>query len=57
MRLHNYVMSSSTDGKEHFFDEPITEIKFILRLVLLSPGGSPVPMWESGVADGEVPMF
>jgi hypothetical protein len=46
------IMSSSTDDKEHFFDDPITEIKFILRLGFLSPGGSPVPMWENGVAGG-----
>jgi len=51
------IMSSSTDDKEHFFGEPITEIKFILQLVFLSPEGSPVSSWENEVAGGEMPVL
>ena len=31
MRLYNYMLSSSTDGKGLFFDGPITEIKFMMK--------------------------
>lgn len=31
MRIYIYTMSSSPDGEGLFFDEPITEIKFMMK--------------------------
>ena len=35
MRIYAYMMSSLPDGKGHFFDEPITKIKFMTHVVLI----------------------
>lgn len=31
MRLYNHMMSSSTNGKGLSLDEPVTEIKFMMK--------------------------
>jgi hypothetical protein len=31
MGIYSYMMSSSTDGEGLFFDEPISEIRFMMK--------------------------